>query len=155
MQLFMLHLETGAGLWEKDSSREKVNIIIPFYFCVISIKFLPVCGNCAYDYACEHPVLCSKILSKLLQCRYCMAVRDLLDHPDNPSLSQLCCMSLFLNRLSSILEALHLFLLLLQLRTVTEPHRFDMEIKNYPLSKYSLSAVLTCSYTSVLYQKRS
>lgn len=90
VQLLVVHLKTRADLWEKGSSREKVNVIIPFYFCVISVMFLLVCGSYACDYALELPDLCSNMLSELLQRRYCMTVGDLLDHHDNLSPSQLC-----------------------------------------------------------------
>lgn len=79
---------------EKSSSREKENIVVAVYFCVISVMFLPVRGSYTCDYAHELPVLCSNLLSELLQCRYCATVGDLLDHRDNSSPTQLCHMSL-------------------------------------------------------------
>lgn len=47
------HKNWAALPWGKGSSREKVNTIIPVYFCVVSVMFLPVCGSCAGDCALE------------------------------------------------------------------------------------------------------
>lgn len=63
MQLFVVHLKTGAGLWEKGGSREKAPRIIPSWGCVVSVTFLLGCGSQACDKVLL--VLCANLLAEL------------------------------------------------------------------------------------------
>lgn len=50
VQLFVVHLKTGAALlWKKSGSRDKVHGVSPSWVCAVSITFRLVCGSQACD----------------------------------------------------------------------------------------------------------